>query len=676
MKKWLIGIAAVVVLVIVVLLIVPFVIPTATYVNEVAALTKQSTGRDLTIKGKVSFTLLPRFALEANDVSFGNAPGMSTPDMAKIAKLQIAVQPLALLSGNLVVDRFIVVDPSIALEIDKDGKPNWQFAAPATPAAGTPPAAAQPAPATGAKSYSSSSLDQLHLGDVQLVNGTVTYLDARTGKKAELDKINARLALPDLASPMQAEGGATWNGQAVELALSLGSPQKFLAGQKTPVSFKLAAAPIAFGFTGEGAAGTALALDGTTQLEIASLRDLATWTGAALPATSGGLGPFKVDGKLSYAGNKASFTGAKILLDQMNATGDLVVDTSAATPYLKAGLDIDKLDINPYLPPAAPAGKPATPGRAAAPSPARPAPPPPPAAASTGWSDAPIDLTSLKAVNVDFALSVGGVVFKKIVIGKSALTLQIKDGQLTADLGQMALYNGTGKGNIHLDGTKPALGLVAGFDLAGVQSEPLLRDAMSFDRVKGALTGNIALQSSGKSERELIGALAGKGALSVANGAVRGIDIGSLVGGIQSALTSAASQKDKETAFSEMDGTFTITNGIVKNSDLQLKSALLQVAGAGTIDLPNRTVDYRIEPKVAANAPGGGITVPVAVQGPWDNISYHPQLDQILKNPKALDGALKGILGGGNSDAGAAPSTGSSSSKPADVLRGLLGGKK
>jgi AsmA protein len=140
-------------------------------------------------------------------------------------------------------------------------------------------------------------------------------------------------------------------------------------------------------------------------------------------------------------------------------------------------------------------------------------------------------------------------------------------------------------------------------------------------------------------------------------------------------LTSASTQKDQQTAFTEMDGTFTITNGIVKNQDLALKSALLQVAGAGTIDLPKRTVDYRIEPKIAGNAPGGGITVPVAVQGPWDNLTYHPQFDQLLKNPKALD-ALKGALGGsGNTDAGA-PSSGGGSAKPADVLRGLLGGKK
>jgi AsmA protein len=674
MKKWLIGIVAVVVVLIVVLLVIPFVIPTETYVAEVVALTKQATGRDLTIKGKVSFSLLPHVALEASDVSFSNPPGMSAPDMATIAKLQIEVQPLPLLSGNLVIDRFVVIDPRIALEVDKNGRPNWQFAQPASPAAGTSPAA-PPAPAAGSKrATSAAALDELHLGDVRLVNGAVTYLDARSGKKVAIDKINAKLSLPDLASAMQADGGATWNGQAVDLVLTLGSPQKFLAGQKTPVSLSLKSQPMAFGFKGDVASGAALTLDGATQLEIPSLRALVAWTGGSLPATTGGLGPFKIDGKLAYAGNKASFSDAKILLDQMNATGSLLVDTSAATPYLKGNLDIDKLDLNPYLPPAAPASGAKPAASAGNASPSRQAAAPPPPAAAAGWSDEPIDLAALKTANADFALTVGGVAFKKITIGKSALTLRLKDAKLAAELGQMALYDGTGKGSIQLDGTTPTLGLLASFDLAGVQAEPLLRDAMSFDRIKGAATGNVALQAKGKSERELISALDGKGALRFANGAIRGIDIGSLIGNVQNALTNASSQKDQQTAFAEMDGTFTIANGIVTNKDLALKSALLEVAGAGTIDLPKRTVDYRIEPKVAGNAPGGGITVPVAVQGSWDNLTYRPELDQLLKNPKALD-ALKGVLGGGNSN-NAAPSSGGSSSKPADLLRGLLGGKK
>src|SRR6185369_6611749 len=136
----------------------------------------------------------------------------------------------------------------------------------------------------------------------------------------------------------------------------------------------------------------------------------------------------------------------------------------------------------------------------------------------------------------------------------------------------------------------------------------------------------------------------------------------------------------------ELGGTFTITNGIVDNRDLEMKSPLLRVAGAGTVDLPQRTVNYRIEPKVALTGQGqggsdaGGITVPVVIEGPWDNLHYRPQIDPaaLLKQPgKALEG-LQGIIPGAKPGIGSSGGTGGtaaptqSTPKPGDVLKGLL----
>src|SRR6202011_2352527 len=114
-------------------------------------------------------------------------------------------------------------------------------------------------------------------------------------------------------------------------------------------------------------------------------------------------------------------------------------------------------------------------GQAARPAPA--------AASSKGWSDQPIDLTGLGVANADFALTVGGLVFHKITIGKSALAVQLKDGKLAADLSRMELYNGSGTGKVALDGAAAVPTLQASFGLAKVQAQPLLRDAMDFERL-------------------------------------------------------------------------------------------------------------------------------------------------------------------------------------------------
>jgi AsmA protein len=692
MKKWLIGIAAFVVVVIAVLLVVPFLLPTETYKGQIVERVKSATGRDLALNGPISLSILPSFALTVSDVAFGNAPGASAKNMATFGKLQLQVQPIALLSGRLVIDSFVLVDPVIALETDKQGRPNWLFAtagagpisAPSGPAAPAKPA---PAPAAGAPppAKGGSPLDEVHLGDVRLVNGTITYQDDRTGQKQRLDKINAKLALPDLASPMQMSGNADWNGKTVSVALDLAQPRQFLSGAKTAVTVNLTAPALKFDFKGTAASAAEVALDGDTALDISSLRELATWTGGSLPPTSGGLATLKIGGKLALAGARVKFTDAEIALDTIKAKGDLAVDASGQKPVLNGKLDVDKLDLNPYLPPSQPAAvaaKPAaapgvpTPAPATAPAPAQ-------AVGGAGWSDQPIDVSGLKAANADFALTVGGIVFKKITIGKSALTLQLKDSKLAADLTQMELYQGAGKGGVRLDGAAVVPAFEGNFDLTKVEAQPILRDVMDFDRLSGNANGNVAVTAHGRSQRELIGNLNGKGALSFLNGAVKGINIGALVRNPVGAIVDPAAQKNEQTDFSEMSGTFTITNGILKNSDLDLKSPLLRVAGAGTVDLPQRTVNYRIEPKLALTGEGqggksnaAGIEVPVVVEGPFDHLTYRPQLDALLKDPKALEG-LKGLLGKPSTGAPATSTTPApgTTQNPADLLKGLFGKK-
>jgi AsmA protein len=350
-------------------------------------------------------------------------------------------------------------------------------------------------------------------------------------------------------------------------------------------------------------------------------------------------------------------------------------------PYLKGELDIDKLDVNPYLPPeqaANASGKPAA-SPAAAPAPGAPAGGASGGggAASSGWSDAPIDVSALKTADADFALNTGSILYKKITIGKSALALQLKDGKATADLTRMELYQGTGKSHIVLDGSAAVPAVDLTFDLAGVQAEPVLKDAMGFDRLSGTAQGNFALAGRGKSQRELISALGGKGSLAFTNGAIKGINLGAIMRDPAGTLLDAAQQKEEKTDFSSLSGSFVMTNGVAKNDDLQLTGPLVHATGSGTVDLPKQMVDYRVVPAVGGGT-SGGVSLPVLVRGPFDHLSYQPDITALAKDPtKAIEG-LKGILGSKPSG-GAAPSSGtqqpSAPSKPADVLKGLFGNK-
>jgi AsmA protein len=642
MKKLLIGVVAIVVLIVVVAVAVPFFVPVDTYKDRFVERVKAATGRDLKIAGPVKFSILPVLGIEASQVSFSNAPGASTPEMMQLGKLAVACKLFPLLSGSLEIDHFVLENPTIDLEVDKQGRPNWVFAT-ATPPAAAAPAQSAPAQAQQAPRATGAALAALRLDDVRLVNGKLSYLDQRTGQKQELTDVNLKLALPSLDAPFAAEGSVTWRGKAIKTTINVAKPRALVDSGTSDVSAKVASDPVNFDYKGKLTGGAVLKLDGPIDLAVPSVRGLAAWIGNPMQGSGSTFGALEIKGNLAMTGSKIGFTEAALSFDAIKAKGEFAFDGSGAKPYLQGKLDLDKLDVNPYLPPEGGGGAPAGGKPAGQPAPA----------AHAGWSDDPIDLSGLRAANADFALGVGALQFRKIQIGQSALGIQLKDGRMTADLSKLTLYQGNGHGKLMLDGSGAVAGLDASFNLAGVQVEPLLRDAAGFDRVTGAGAFDIAVNGHGHSQRELVGTLNGKGDLNFTNGVIKGLNLADMLKNVESAF--GAGGGGGQTQFSKLSGTYTITNGILKNTDLDLQSPVLRVAGAGTADLPRRTLDYRVTPQQGSSVAGVSLAgIAVVISGPWDNLSYRPDLGaaaaqgakELLKNA---------IPGAGGSKPGAIP---------------------
>lgn len=652
MKKLLIGLAVVILLVIVAAIAVPYFIPLDSYKARIIALVKTETGRDLRIDGPIHFSLLPSIALEANDVTLSNPPGAASANMVQLKTLDVELKLLPLLHGAVEIAEFKLVDPAIALEVDKQGRPNWAFSPPTTtPTAATPPSSA-PSTAGAAGGFSEFSL-----GDVSIVNGQASYLDQRTGEKKLLSNINMTLSLPNIDEPFTAKGSANWDGENATLTLQADKPATLQRGGSSPVAITFAAAPINFAFKGSATGATLSALSGGIDLSIPSVRNLAKWVGVPFDAPGTGFGAFTLSGKIDKTGPKIAFTNAVISLDAIKATGALTVDSSGVRPNLSGRLDVDKLDVNPYLTPPGGGGASSSPNSGGgAPSGGAAASGPAASASSSGWSDTPIDFSALKLADADFELSANSIVYRKIQVGRSVLALHLKDGKFDADLSQMALYQGKGQGKVTADGSGATPAIAADFDLSGVAVQPLLRDAAGFDRLIG--TGSIAFDVTGhgKSQRDIVASLGGKGSLDLANGKIQGVNLIAFMKNTASALTGGQGSGG-DTNFGTLTGTFTIANGILKNSDLKLTSPEIPMTGAGTVDLPLRQVNYRLTPSVA-----GVLAVPVDITGPWDNLSYRPDLaglaEGIARDPGKL---LKGLK---NDGAGSGAS---------GLLKGLLG---
>jgi len=263
----------------------------------------------------------------------------------------------------------------------------------------------------------------------------------------------------------------------------------------------------------------------------------------------------------------------------------------------------------------------------------------------------------------------------------------LKDGVLVSDLSKMVLYDGTGRAKVTANGKGAVPAIALNFDLANFQAEPFLTDAAGFTRLSGTANADLAITSRGRTERAIVSALAGSGKVKFLNGAISGINLAAMIRNVGSAFLDPSARKTQKTDFAELGGTYRITKGILNNQDLLLKSPLLRLSGKGKVDMPKRTVNYRIEPKIAATTKGqggsddaGGIKVPVIVSGPWDNLSYKPDLAGMLgnvaKDPgKALDAVKKLIPGtssGGTTSSGSGVKLPSLPS-PAGTLKKLFG---
>ncbi|NKB22027.1 MAG: AsmA family protein [Alphaproteobacteria bacterium] len=673
MKKIAIGLGAIVVLLVAAVVAAPFLIPAETIKTEMLAQVKEATGRDARIDGDFKISILPRVEFVAGKVTFANAPGGKAKNMVSVDRLNIQVALFPLIGGEVEIDAFVLEKPIINLEVNKAGRPNWEFG-PAMSAKTVEKAKKAKATTKSSGSGASggagagSGLSGLKLGDVRLVGGRVSYSDAKAGVVHKLDDINLKISLPSLDDPMKAEGAITWNKEKIELLLGLSNPNGFLNGKKTDIETKISATPVNLSFKGSAAQTSKIKAGGALDLDVPSIRKLSAWVGSPLaaPGAASSYGPLKITGQVDVDGQKHAFRQATLSVDKIKGTGAFTFDGSGRVPNVTGKLQLGMLDLNPYLPPEAKAGSKAAPksgggpsasktsGKAATPSGSK--------AAASDWSNDPIDLSGLKAVNAKLDLAVAGILVRKIKIGQSNVNVSLRNGVLVTDLAKMALYGGNGKAKLTANGSGRTPRIALNFDLSNFKAHPFMVDAMDFDRVEGTANAKLTVATQGGSQRQLVSALNGSGNVQFLNGAIRGINLAAMLRNVASAFLDPDAKKAQKTDFAELGGTYVIRRGVLRNSDLSLKSPLLRLAGKGTVDMPKQTVNYRIEPKLVASTKGqgssgsaSGISVPVIVSGPWSNISYKPDLagaiGGLAKDPsKALDSLKKLIPGKSGGD--------------------------
>ncbi|MDP2375722.1 AsmA family protein [Reyranella sp.] len=313
----------------------PYLVDMQAFKPAMIAAVKDATGRELVIDGPIELSMYPVPGISARQVHFANAVGTKGAQMLDVRRVVVRPSLPALLQGRIEVGTLVLFRPTIVLETDADGKPNWEF----TPGAG----AAQPAgaPATGF---------HLAVGRLAIIRGTLSYTDPRTGKTTVAEQVRAQASVGSFDGPFTIAGTATVNGVPLTLDLKVGPRTD--KGNDVAVALEVASGKLDFvgRWSGVGPTGR---IDGHLSVATGLLTDfiaaLVTVSGQAKPAfDSSVVGRFAFDGGVEVSPERVAIKDFKMTIGQEIATGSLALSNKPAL-LLDGHVALAKVDADKWM---------------------------------------------------------------------------------------------------------------------------------------------------------------------------------------------------------------------------------------------------------------------------------------------------------------------------------------
>lgn len=202
------GVVGLVVLAVAAAFIVPPLMDWNGYKADIAEAVKEATGRDITIDGDISVSLLPSPEASVSGIRLSNMDGGTEDTMVALESVDAEIALWPLLSGEIKVESVTLVGPQIVLERTADGQANWVFEPNEVAAASEP--------ADGG-----DDLD-LSLDKFLIENGSIRYIEAGTQVAALVD-LNAEMTAQSLSGPFAAAGTAQINGMPFSFDAGVGT---------------------------------------------------------------------------------------------------------------------------------------------------------------------------------------------------------------------------------------------------------------------------------------------------------------------------------------------------------------------------------------------------------------------------------------------------------------------
>lgn len=450
MKYVLYGLLGLIVLAVAVVLVGPGLVDWNAHKTEIAAQFEKATGRALAIEGDINLQIIPTPSFSAADVRLANIPGGSAQDMAQVKALQVRVELLPLLGGEVRVQTIELVEPVILLEVLKDGRRNWEVAGEGQAGEGRAGAAA------AQRQIGDFPVD-VRFDSFTISDGTLIYRNALDAVDEKIEKVDVKLAAESLRGPLLLDGDVRMRGVDSGVELAIG---RWTEAGATPlrIVFRLRGSEAKAKFSGSlSQHPDTVAFRGKLQAEGSDLaQTVAVLAGQAASGQPSPLAlPFLIETEVAGEPEEISAQKIAITLGESSATGEGLLRLGDK-PEGKLEVTIPRLDLD-----ALPAPEGALQGGG-----------PEAGAAEDGAPSASLGLPDGFVARLD--LGIEALVYKEQVVRQVAVAARIEDGTFTVDQAAALLPGGA------------AVSLSGGF-------EPDAKEARFLGRVEAA-TSNLRSQ--------------------------------------------------------------------------------------------------------------------------------------------------------------------------------------
>ncbi|GGO77717.1 hypothetical protein GCM10011348_07910 [Marinobacterium nitratireducens] len=620
------------------------------YKDDIEKLALDKAGLELSIDGDIGWTLFPWLGLELNGVQ-ARYPGK--PELASLGQARVAVKLLPLLSRQAQLSSVEVSALELNLVREADGSDNWTPATAATAAdsaAGEPPpSASAPAP-EAAETTAPVALD---IESIRVSDGRLSLDDRKAGSQLTLQNLAVTTGrvqagawfplelgfeLQQSAAGTDLQAGVTLQAEA---QLDPQAQQYRLRGLDSTLSLATAALgdkPLELQLGGDLSADLAseLARIDNLSLKLADIsaagsvsvqdfaapkfggdlkvaqfnaRTLLASLGQPVPETadSNALTRVAFGAAINGPANTFALQPLTLTLDDSRFSGRFGYDLNSGRLSLQ--LDGDKLDADRYLPPGnGQAGTPASGDSSQQTS------------GDAGYSKEPvIPVEPLQHLNLDLRLGLKQLTASGVAMRDVELALDARDGIADFSRINANLFGGSVRSSARLDVRQTPVRLQVKKNVSGLQIGTLLQTLTGENpRITGTLSSQADISANGRSVDAIVNSLGGSANFNVTDGTIEGISMAQTICQGFNTLGSLgvnAQQVDRSTPFANLGGNFRISNGVISNQDLAASLDAMALKGRGSVNLPQRSLDYRLGLSIEENLFKQSCSVNNKIQG-------------------------------------------------------------